>query len=343
MVEFSTPTAPNVLRIQPAGSQTQQNQQPNIGTPQPTAAQTAQAVPPAGTVLQGTITTVNEQGQPVLTISQPSSWAGRTIAVVTPQPEATAHLVEGTHLSIRIEPNQLASILTLTLPQASQRAQTLNTLGRQWPALTQALNVLQQNAPQQAQTLRAQIPQLANLLPGLVGFIGALAGNRPQDAFDKSATDILKSMGVDLSPDLHHLAQLQQRPDAAPNQWRGTLFPYVEAPGEDPRQGGFFWRREKPDNPRAATHTRFVVELDMSQMGPLQLDGLVTYPAVWLKLRRTTPPESGFTTGLQQLVAGLLEGYGLQGGITVESAAAFPVNPRAEMLAANPASLPTSA
>ncbi len=338
-----TPTTA-LQRVLMADSQSQP--QPNTSQQAqfaaPVTPQTTQAVMAPGMVIQGTITGQNEQGSPLLTITQPGALSGLVVPLTLT--DTTTILPVGAQLNIRVEDNLAVTILGLTLPPQTQAAYTLGTIGARWEGLQQALQVLQQQAPIQAANLRASLPQLSNLLPGLIAFTNALRTNRMDEAFDTEATRLLKSMGIDLSSDISQLSQLQQRPSAQTEaQWRGTLFPYVEAPGEDPRQGGFFWRREKSDHPRSPTSTRFVVEVEMSRMGALQLDGLITYPDIWLKLRRTSVPEEGFTEGLQSLVKSLLAEYGLNGGISVETTAHFPVNPRSELLGQTENPLPTSA
>ncbi|TKW60708.1 MAG: hypothetical protein DI628_07365 [Blastochloris viridis] len=337
-----------VQRVLAPDSQSQQQPNTNLqgnqtpATAAPTAPQMKTAVLAPGMVVQGTITGQNEQGQPLLTLTAPPPMAGQQAALNLTNP--TALLPMGAGLTIRVDNSLAATILGLTLPAQTQAAYTVGTIGARWENLQQGLHALQQQSPQMAERLRASLPQLSNMLPGLIAFTNALRTNDPEKALDREAARILKAMGIDLSSDISQLSQLQQRPSPqADHQWRGTLFPYVEAPGEDPRQGGFFWRREKKDDPRAPTSTRFVVEVDMSNMGALQLDGLVTYPDIWLKLRRTSQPEEGFTENLQAMVTSLLQSYGLNGGIAVETTATFPVNPRAELLAETDNPLPTSA
>lgn len=337
-----------VQRILTSDGQSQHQPHTNLqgnATPQtaaPATPQTTRAVLTTGMIVQGTLTGQTEQGQPLLTLTAPPEMAGQQAALTLANP--TALLPLGAGLTIRVGDALTATILGLTLPAQTQAAYTVGTIGARWETLHQGLQALQSQAPTLAEHLRASLPQLSNLLPGLIAFTNALKTNDPEKAFDREAARLLKAMGIDLSSDISQLSQLQQRPGPhTDTQWRGTLFPYVEAPGEDPHQGGFFWRREKSDDPRAPTATRFVVEVDMSAIGALQLDGLVTYPDIWLKLRRTTPPEDGFTENLQSLVTQLLQSYGLGGGIAVETTATFPVNPRAEMLAATDNPLPTTA
>ncbi len=337
-----------VQRVLTPDSQSQQQPNTNLQgnqTPQtaaPVAPQIKTAVLAPGMVVQGTITGQNEQGQPLLTLTAPPAMAGQQAALNLTNPTALMPL--GAGLTIRVGDSLAATILGLTLPAQTQAAYTVGTIGARWENLQQGLHALQQQSPIAADRLRASLPQLSQMLPGLIAFTNALRTNDPEKALDREAVRLLKAMGIDLSSDISQLSQLQQRPSPeSENQWRGTLFPYVEASGEDPRQGGFFWRREKKDDPRAPTSTRFVVEVDMSNIGALQLDGLITYPDIWLKLRRTTQPEDGFTENLQALVGSMLQSYGLNGGIAVETTQSFPVNPRAEMLAETDNPLPTTA
>lgn len=362
MVEFpAIAGAPRIQGVQAVAPQSHnaQNQAQLPGgtapTVTPTALPAAQTILPSGTVVSGTITGQTPQGQPILTLSaqplvpakagSPPTLAlppGSQVALDLPEP-----LPLGSRLTLQLNASgQPATLLALELPATSQRAHTLSHLGAQWPGLQHALQALQGASPAAAQTLLQRLPQLANLLPGLLTMLASL--RQAKDGTDPALTDslgpLLKALGVDLSPDLNALQQLTQRQDDTP--WRGMVFPYQEHPGEQPRQGGFFWRREGDDeDPRSPTATRFVVELSLSQQGSVQLDGLLTYPTLWLKLRQTVPASADYVQGLQTVVASALSAHGLSGGITVDvlaSHGAFPVNPRAALLADGVTHLPRS-
>jgi hypothetical protein len=111
------------------------------------------------------------------------------------------------------------------------------------------------------------------------------------------------------------------------------LFPYQENPDGQPKQGGFFWRREERDDPRGQSSARFVAELELSSLGALQLDGLLTYPSLWLKLRSHTALSAEDADGLTALVSDLLGQFNLEGGISLETTATFPLNPGQEIRA----------
>ena len=363
MVEFpliaGAPRVQGVQAVAPQAHNAQnQGQLPGgtVPTTTPTALPAAQTILPSGTVVSGTITGQTPQGQPILTLSSipliptnvgpqpgPPLPPGSQVALDLPEP-----LPLGSQLTLQLgATGQPATLLALDLPTTSQRAHTLSHWGAQWPGLQQALQALQGANPAAAHTLLQRLPQLANLLPGLLTMLASMHQAKEGTAdttFTESLGPLLKALGVDLSPDLTALQQLTQRQEDTP--WRGMVFPYQEHPGEQPRQGGFFWRREGEDeDPRSPTATRFVVELSLSGQGPVQLDGLLTYPALWLKLRQTVPASPAYVQGLQSVVSSALGAHGLNGGITVDVLApdaAFPVNPRAALLTDGVTHLPRS-
>jgi hypothetical protein len=347
VVDFpSLTSAPSVVQVTPAGTNTSHQPQ---GAPPGTASvaplQTAQALLPPGTVVEGTLTAQNDAGQVELTLNRPPQLAGQTVTLnltdSAGKPAASSTLAMGTTLTVQVGTNAaMATVISATLPQATQKANAVALLGQQWPALTRATALLNQQAPAMAQNLAQHLPHVENLLPGLAHVMQAIRTGNLGDMTGPELANTLRTAAPDLETNLVTLSPLQHRGEATPDApipWRGTLFPYVEGPlDKDPKQGRFFWRREQQDDPRGKAATRFVMELSLSATGPLQLDGLVQYPEMWLKLRRTTPAEDGFTQGLQSVVAGLMEAYGLTGGISVEVTPRFPLNPVQEILAANP-------
>jgi hypothetical protein len=278
----------------------------------------------------------NASGQPLLTLTNTGPLAGQTFALTLQNGSQSgaplaATLVVGAKVQIGIEPSGNATLLALTLPQAAARATALASLGSQWPALQNILNALQGHNPALAAQARANLPQIANLLPGLTRLLQSLPGADTAKLLGAEAARTAQALGGTLAPDLAQLQTLTQRPEDG--GWRGIIFPYCENPEGNPKQGSFFWRREKKADPRAPTSTRFVAELELSTLGPLQLDGLLTYPTLWLKLRSQRPLPEGLSQALQQFIAPLLTSLSLEGGISTESALTFPLHPAAQIRA----------
>ncbi|PIZ31296.1 MAG: hypothetical protein COY40_02480, partial [Alphaproteobacteria bacterium CG_4_10_14_0_8_um_filter_53_9] len=117
-------------------------------------------------------------------------------------------------------------------------------------------------------------------------------------------------------------------------------FPYQED-WQDPRQGRFFWRQQKEEEEKkdAQPKTRFVLEASFTQLGDLQLDGLVTYPEVWLKLRTHQALDTETTAALKLLTTNTLSSLGLTGGLQTETTARFPLDPLSDILKEDPTTL----
>jgi hypothetical protein len=303
-----------------------------------TPVQTPPAVLAAGSVVSGTITGQNAQGQPVLTLSSPAAQAGQSFALTlntanSTQAPLAATLVVGSKVQIAVGEGGVAQLLSLELPSAAARATTLVALGGRWERLQQTLNSLQTTAPNLAAQARANLPLLTNFLPGLMRLLDAVNTKDPSKLLGESAK-LASALGPDLTPDLAQLQQLLAKQPEDPTNWRGFIFPYLENPDGQPQQGSFMFRREAEDEARASTATRFVAELNLSQLGPVQLDGLITYPEIWLKLRVQQGPPAGFNEGLQAIITPLLAKLQLAGGISVETTPSFPLSPAADLRAA---------
>lgn len=335
----ATTTGMSVLGVQPAT------------TGVPAAAPT---MPPL--VLTGTVT-AHQAGNPapgaqqVLTLAT-AGFQGQTVTISTPEP-----LPLGTTLTFSVPApapaqstvplNATATLIGLHVPEAQTVSSTITSLARTWPLLTQALHTLGMVDPALARQAETALPQTRAMLPGLLTFADATLTNQPEAIVGREATLILKALGIDLAGDIAQLHSLTQAHAAQGQQaqegWRGFLFPYVETPGEQPKQGGFFWRRgESEQDERESSNTRFVVQMELSRIGDVQLDGLHTGSDLWLKLRLKNQPDSAFTPGLQHLVHATLAQFGLKGGIAVETVGSFETNPLADMLAHAPASYATA-
>ena len=314
---------PQVMRISTGNNLNQsgsQAGQPFAGSQPHAPTQTAPTLTP-GTQSQGLITAQAPGNQMILTLS-----SGQQLQVHTEHPLPT-----GTQVTFTMKQDGTAEILNLTLPAGTERAQIAYQLGKEWPILKQAVNTLKQHNPTAAQELQQALPTPQTLLPSLIKFADALAMQSAERLLGDDTVQLLRSLGIDLTPDIQSLNQLQQKPDTL-DGWRGMLFPYVEDDG-DPQQGGFFWRRQKDENEEEQNihGFRFVVQLSLSQFGPIQLDGLMNEQTILLKLRLQSEPGESFRTGLDELVQNTLAAYGLEGQISLEIQQNFPTDPLSDI------------
>jgi hypothetical protein len=285
---------------------------------------------------------------PASTSGVPHVMAGRIIGY-TPAGNAVLHsplgaiilqgalsLPLGTELAVAIEPvlpmPAMLSTGSLSLPQL------LLSVARGWPSLADALGVLRQNAGDaDALAALSRLPQAGpKLAAGLVAamqairagnadaLLGALVAARSGDgARDDAARKVRQ--------EFNQLATFaQERPGI---DWRCCFIPILD--DGTIRQINLFYRRdrrkERKDAKDEKSGTRFIVEVDMSRMGPFQFDGLVREKQFDLMVRSriALPPKARLDmTGLFQEALALGD---YRGGIVFQKVKEFPVSPLEEV------------
>ena len=256
--------------------------------------------------------------------------------------QAQRMLPIGTQVSVRIMPDGHAEIVDLHLPEGTERVNSMMRFSVAWDTLQNAYAKLQHDNPEAAQKLRDLLPRAnESLLPRLVDFAQAVTTQKPEHFFGQDILNILKALGLDLrlQQDLSQMAaaQHQQRPDGnTADSWRGLFFPYWDEASQQPRQGSFYWRHQHQEDQqgddKASEHTRFVVNLDMSQLGSLQLDGLIHGRKMLLKLRSIEDLGEDFRQGLRHVLSTTGRELNLETSIQVETTSFFKVDPLHEMV-----------
>jgi hypothetical protein len=204
-------------------------------------------------------------------------------------------------------------------------------LGTGWPALDEALASLDRTAPDLAMQLRADLAPSAapRLAAALLFFMGVLKGDStwPGDPMGLALAgagraDLRQRLAKDVS-DLRRQASESVRGD-----WRIFTLPvldeaavqpirlYVRNPREDGKTGG-----------QSQQGSRFVLDLDLSRLGPLQLDGLVRGPRFDLVLRSREPLDPAMKAEIGTLFRSALDGSGFSGDVAFVTTAQFPVAP----------------
>ena len=157
-------------------------------------------------------------------------------------------------------------------------------LAYHWPALQETLDGLPHDAGTAAHALLGPrgVPQPGPRLSSeILFFLQALRGGRLDGWLGGQATKVLERLaGGDLASRLtREFTQLSRLSENTSGEWRFFPIPLYDGSelhqlrlfvrGRDPRNGG----PAGPGDDEAAT--RFVVDLEHSRLGPLQLDGLV--------------------------------------------------------------------
>jgi len=240
-------------------------------------------------------------GQPVILpaagAGTPHVMAGRIIGY-TPTGHAVLHsplgaivlhgnlaVPVGTELSFAIEPAipvpaSAAGLAAPALPQF------LLTLSRGWPSLMEAIAAMRLGAPGASPNADpaaalAHLPQPGpKLAAGLVAAMQALRSGNIEALLGGLATRRAGSAERDetvrkLRQEFGQISSLAQ--DKGGADWRCFFIPLLD--DGTVRQINLFYRRDRGKNQKdeetAKSGTRFIVEVDMSKMGPFQFDGLV--------------------------------------------------------------------
>jgi len=228
-------------------------------------------------------------------------------------------------------------------PLPPEDFQFLAAASQGWPALDEALETLSQTAPGIARTLgQTVIPGVrAPLGPSLLFFLVALRLAAPREWLGPEAAAALNRAGRSdllrrLGDDMARLLNLASNGPA--NQWRPIVLPfhdgqglvpltlYVHRPDDDEARN-----RDDPDtggdDDRKRGSLRFVLDLDLSRLGALQLDGLVANERFDLILRSRQGLDESLRQTLTRIFHDSNASTGLAGDIVFETGAPFPVAP----------------
>jgi len=194
------------------------------------------------------------------------------IAITTPSP-----VPPGTTLSFQI---------LIALPgHASQtqhaiigRTGSVIMETREWPHLNDALKLLSESNPAIAQqVMNSALPRPNSALAAnILFFITALRGSEIRHWFGDAPTRALErlrpALASRLSDDFRQISRLSD--DGSGDGWRSVPVPMLN--GQAIEQVQLFMRRkQRSSEADTGTETRFVIDVDLSQIGRIQMDGLI--------------------------------------------------------------------
>ena len=203
-------------------------------------------------------------------------------------------------------------------------------LGTGWPALDEALASLERTAPDLALQLRADLAPSAapRLAAVLLFFMGVLNGDAswPGDPLSLALTAAGRAdLRARLAKDVGDLRQ--QASESARGDWRIFTLPVLDEAAVQPIRLYVRNPRDGKGGEQSQQGSRFVLDLDLSRLGPLQLDGLVRGSKFDLLLRSHEPLDPAMKAEIGTLFHNALEGSGLSGDVAFVTSAQFPVSP----------------
>jgi len=193
-----------------------------------------------------------------------------------------------------------------------------------WLALEETLFALLDPAPALAELIRAVLTprsgaQLAGTLLFLTGALyhGSWPGAAVSSALQQSGQGKLAQR---LAADITALRRLSD--DASTGDWRVLTLPLLS--GNVPLAVRLYLQRRKP-GPEEALH--FALEIELSRLGPVQLDGLLRDNRLILVARSHRELEPELRQELKEAFAQALAGTGFSGDLSFATAANFLVRP----------------
>jgi hypothetical protein len=296
-----------------------------LGAPPPAAARPQAPLPPS---LQGIVLGSNTGGQVEV----------RTPLGIIELPLATEPPV-GT--IILLEPLALPKLSTPAGQTATATpTEAVVTLAQEWPALRQALDTLQAATGPSAEAahaaLAATLPRLGpQLALGLLAFASILERNGAEGWLDAKTLQQLGQAGLgglaaQLRDDAGRLGRFAA--DPGPGDWRSFFLPLYD--GRNLSQVRFYLRRhaqgqaQAPAGQPEQAGRRFVVELELSRLGTLQIDGFLKERRLNLMLRSHRLLHASLREALSAIFGAATEAAGLTGSLGFQdNLAKFPIAP----------------
>jgi len=214
----------------------------------------------------------------------------------------------------------------------------LSLLAHEWPALSRAIEAVRQTSPSVgAGLLEHVVPRPGTgLAGGLLFFLAALRAGDIRSWLGGRASQALEATGQNgliarLGDDVGQMARLAD-PDG-PGQWRTFLIPLYD--GERLQQIRLSLRRRDQgggaDDEGDETGVRFMVEAELSRIGPLQIDGLLRGRRLQMVLRSRYELSGAMRRELTEIFMRATGPGGLEGGLSFQTGDRFPSAPLEEL------------
>lgn len=251
---------------------------------------------------------------------------------VTLQPQIT----QTVSVSGIITPDNTLSVVpplqgTMSLPpSASQLPPAWRTLlplmqpASVWPAMDELFQTFYQATPQAAQVLGRTIPSPsngANFGPAVLLFAAALKSGDLQGWMGDKKLQMIQKLGKDsiLSRLSGETSSLAANNDAAATDWKSFPIPMLWQ--NEISKVMFHVRKEPSENEQEQgdAGTRFVMDLSLTRMGDVQLDGLVRGKRLDVIVRTQLPISSMMQEAMATAYATALDGTDIYGEIGFQS------------------------
>jgi len=289
---------------------------------------------PLGQTLVATVVAQSDDGS--VTLTSPLG---------TLRAASTGPLPQGQQVALRVSSVTTPNNYTLAIAQNAAPAPLapLTELSRTWASLQQIVQLLGEKQAAQIIPNFSATPAAAsaNTPPAQAGnqmlfFISALKGGNFKDWLGSQNVKSLEEKGY--APLLRKaegefMQIARQFAEPAPGNWQSAFFPVI-ASGELQQVRAFIKREKKKSEDGTqskAEDTRFVLEMELSQLGEMQMDGLVKRKENSLQfdlvIRSMDPLPKTLERDIQAIYSSTAELTGYRGQLAFQVVHTFPVHP----------------
>lgn len=296
------------------------NPPPRGDIPQPPIPSMTQNLP-AGAQL-ATVESLTPKGFPILALPDGH--------IVLQQP---VDVPVGTQMAVALMQMSLADVMALSplLTTAGGPPLSFDPLqSRTWPALQETLQVLVDQSSNAAQLLKNTLPApvAARMTPTALFFLAALRVGSIESWLGENILQALNKAGRKdlierLSGDFKSLSRQAQ--NTIGGDWRVISLPMLH--DEQISQIQFYVRRQQDDDQDRAEDgetrkiTRFILNLTLSRMGDMQMDGLIRQKRLDLILRSESALPFDIRQEIMQRFAAGIEQVNMQGKVSFQTRA----------------------
>jgi hypothetical protein len=232
----------------------------------------------------------------------------------------------------------VAATLAANASAAASAASASTATSSSWPSFEQAYALVQSGAPAAASALHARSaaggPKLLN---SMMFLMAAMKGGSPSSWLGKSASQALEAKGGNLLKLLQNdLGRLFNAATETGSEWRSLMIPF-DTKGPDMPMLAALFNQPLGVDPDAAhgedgvddeeeKDQRFIVEVQFSVLGAIQLDGTVRKNSFDLTLWSTEPLPVALTNDTREIFANALAANGFSGSMRFKQGDTFPVD-----------------
>lgn len=273
---------------------------------------------PRAESLQAFVTGLTDKNLPILSFFSPQGEAHH-FALHSP----TAQVTPGAQVQITPLPEgqMMAPINTAPLPLSSYF-----TPGP-WPAMQDVQQALAQATPAMAQAMSNMTPNLATptqMPTAALFFMAAMRGGDLQGWLGDKALETLRrsERGQSALTRLLNDGQNTSRFGSEPisQDWRAMSLPFAHQ--DEMHRMALFFRQEQNSEEQGQSKgrkTRFIFDLDLTRMGPVQIDGLFNHTRLDVIVRTEEPFSMAMQAQMRRLYADALRQTQVTGDLSFQN------------------------